>query len=95
MDLIKITDVHRTYDAWSGDLGTYLQVGDSVDTELQSHFLEVLYPAYFDRSLIQMGEAADHYGADGQPRFLTIQQKCDGRWIYTGPRKLRERVDMV
>ena len=91
MDVVKRTGVLKRYADWKGSLDTFLQVGDAVDEAFQSYFLEVLFPAHFDSSLIQMGEPYDH-DAEGKPRFDSIQRYNDTVWIYTGHRCRRDRV---
>lgn len=76
------------------NLTKYLQIGDRVDHGLEIYFLEVLLPAHFDSTLIQMGEPHDHT-PEGYPRFLTIQKHWTGAWVYTGIRRARERVSLV
>lgn len=91
MATIKLTANHKTFENWKGSLTEYLEVGDSVCDELQAHILEVLPPACYDATLIQMGEAHDHLGPNGRPRFLTIQKR-KGAWIYIGIHTLRTWV---
>ena len=91
METIRLTGHHKTYNDWHGDISLYLKVGDSACDELQTHFLEVMPPARWDRDLIQLGEAADHRGVSGRARFETLQKHA-GKWIYTGARTPGEHV---
>ena len=80
----------KRYSAWqesNKSLTDYLEIGDTVDEAFASYFLEIVFPAYFTSNVIQMGEPADHL--NGYPRYLTIAKK-NGKWIYMGPRKLRD-----
>lgn len=77
----------KTRANWRGDLGSYLAIGDTVDWEMYTHFLEVVYPAHMSSSLLQMGEPASH--VDGKPTFLTLKRISEGRadievWEYRG-----------
>jgi hypothetical protein len=51
-------------------------------------------PLTHQHDLMQMGEAADHNGPGGRPRFLTVQKHGDV-WIYTGDRVKGERVEFA
>lgn len=89
METIRLTGHHKTYNDWHGDISLYLKVGDSVCDELQTHFLEVMPPARWDRDLIQLGEASRC--VSGRARFETLQKHA-GKWIYTGARTRGEHV---
>jgi hypothetical protein len=98
MSELKRTGVHRTYDGWNGSLGEYLSPGDTVDELIVRHFIDVLPPAVMSSRLLQMGEAADDRGPNGQPRFLTLQRpgpEAMTAWVYTGPRPIREYVTIT
>lgn len=74
--------MHKTYENWDRNLIDYLQVGDTVDRELYSHFLNIMPPKRMYSNFIQMGGA---YGesAEGKPTYFTIE-KVDGEWTYRG-----------
>lgn len=46
----------KTAANWKGSLYQYLQVGDIVDEDIYSHFVNVLPPATLNQTLVQMGE---------------------------------------
>ena len=97
MKQVKRTGRATTMDAWNGsglDLSNYLQVGDFCDEGLYGFFLEVLPPAHYNNTIVQIGEASDHGGPDGRARYSTIQ-RAGLLWVYTGQRCLRERVEIV
>lgn len=91
MEKVVKTGVLKTKSGWNVDLYEYLQIGDAVDKKLYSTFLELLFPAYFDDTLVQMGEPLDHKGGNGRARYMTIQ-KDGASWIFTGLRIARERA---
>lgn len=64
-----------------GSLSEYLKQGDTVDEGLEEYFLEIMYPAYLDMNIIQMGEAADV--KQGRAVFHTLKRKS-GAWVYEG-----------
>lgn len=88
---IKLTG--RTVDAAKWGTPEEIKPGDAVEESLYWQWLEVLPPATHARELMQMGEAADHHGPAGRPRFLTLQKHA-GTWIYTGVRPRGEIVDI-
>lgn len=67
----------------------FLQVGDEVDESITDYFIEVLPPATWTNTIIQMGEPYNH-NSEGFPQYLTLE-KSDGVWRYAGikpkPRK--------
>ena len=71
-------------------LTDFLQVGDLIDFGIYQHCLEILPPACNSDSVLQMGEAYDHRGANGQARFITLERASNGNygesftWKYTG-----------
>ncbi|ACA42355.1 hypothetical protein [Lysinibacillus sphaericus] len=71
----------KTAANWKWSLHQYLQVGDIVDDEIYSHFVNVLPPATFKQSLVQMGEPYCH--VEGQPTYPTLQ-KTEHGWKYMG-----------
>jgi hypothetical protein len=71
----------KTHAEWKGNLHDYLQIGDEVDEDFQDYFLEVLPPATWTASLIQMGEAYSHVG--GRATYATLARR-DGKWLYVG-----------
>lgn len=64
------------------DLHTFLNVGDAVDDKLYWYFLEVLPPACWDSTCVQIGEPYSHDNMN-RPMFATLE-KQNGHWIYTG-----------
>lgn len=88
---VTLTGAFKTHADWTQDLEKYLQIGDSVDEEMEMYFLEVLWPAYFDSTLIQIGEPCDHGGPGDRARYSTIQKHA-GVWIYTGRQAKAVRV---
>lgn len=75
--------MHKTYEQWEGDLGRYLEIGDTVDHGLYWHFVEILPPAFMSNRLIQLGEAVGH--VNGRPTFLTLRRAIDAEvWTYCG-----------
>jgi hypothetical protein len=75
--------------------GTFEEIkpGDTVDESLYWQWLEAVPPATNRRELMQMGEPTDHQGANGAPRYLTLQKHGE-QWIYTGTRSRGEMVDI-
>ena len=71
----------KTYANWTGDLYEYLKVGDIVDNEIYSHFVNVMPPVAFNSGYVQMGEAYSH--VDNKPTYETLA-KIDGNWTYCG-----------
>jgi len=63
------------------DLGKYLQIGDAVSEDMATYFLEVLPPACWRETLIQIGEPHDH--VNGRATFATIYKR-GGKWIFAG-----------
>jgi len=63
------------------DLNHFLQVGDIVDEEMYSYFLEVLPPACMSGRCVQIGEP--HSEDAGGLLFATLE-KQNGQWVYTG-----------
>jgi hypothetical protein len=63
------------------DLGKYLQIGDAVAEDMATYFLEVLPPATWRETLIQIGEPYSH--VRGRATFATIYKK-GGLWIWAG-----------
>lgn len=52
-----------------------------VDQEMVDYFLEVLPPAYWSSSIVQMGEPYDH--AEEGATYATLQRTPEG-WAYAG-----------
>jgi len=80
-ETIKLTNRLRTEAGWhaqAGDLGVYLQPGDTVDETMEWYFLEVLPPETWTSDLIQIGEPYSH---DAQGRALhrtgSLMQEAD------------------
>lgn len=71
----------KTYADWKGNLYDYLQIGDIVDEEMVEYFIDVLPPACFNSSCIQMGEPYSHI--DGNATYATLK-KVDGEWVFAG-----------
>jgi hypothetical protein len=71
----------KTYANWDCDLDDYLQIGDVVDEEIYDHFLNVLPPAYWSSTLLQMGEPFSH-GPEGAT-YCTLH-KTEHGWEYAG-----------
>ena len=71
------------------DLSTYLQVGDEVDEELMYYFLNVLPPATWTATCIQIGEP--YSDNENGPTFSTLE-KIDGKWTYQGHKNRPKRV---
>jgi len=65
----------------NGSISEFLQVGDLVDGEIVDYFLNVLPPATWTASLIQMGEAMDY--VNGKTTYLTLRKGSEG-WEYAG-----------
>jgi hypothetical protein len=74
------------WDASRLDLSRYLEIGDEVDEELADYFLGVLPPAFYNNSIIQIGEPYDH--VNGRPTYSTIARivgvTSAGPWKYAG-----------
>jgi len=97
MEQIPRTGRSKTMVGWNEsnlNLSEYLQAGDFCDEKLYSYFLEVLYPAHFDSTLVQIGEAHDHKGPEGRARYTTMQ-RAGLLWVYTGQRCVKERVEIL
>lgn len=73
--------VIKTYANWKGDLHEYLQVGDLVDEEIVEHFINVMPPACYRSTCIQMGAAYTHI--DNKPVYATLS-KTEKGWTYAG-----------
>lgn len=71
----------KRYEDWKGDLHDFLKIGDLVDEGITDHFLNVLPPATWTGSLIQMGEPYSHVG--GKATFATLKKTPEG-WVYAG-----------
>lgn len=72
----------KTYENWKkGSLSEYLQIGDEVDEEMMEHFLNVLPPATWRSTLIQIGEPYSH--VMGKATYSTLRRES-GRWYYAG-----------
>lgn len=71
----------KRYTDWKGSLKDFLQIGDEVDEDIVSYFLNVLPPVSWSSTLIQMGEPYSHVG--GRPTFATLKRD-GGRWFYVG-----------
>lgn len=67
----------KTFEAWKGDLDTYLQVGDLVDDEMVNHFLGAVPPATNTESIIQLGEEVR-----GETYYTLLKTK--DVWKYAG-----------
>ena len=79
---IQRTHNLKTYDGCKDSFEDYLSPGDTVDDAMMWYFIEVLPPASMG-SVVQIGEAYDHRGENGQPRYDTLQ-KVGSEWVYTG-----------
>jgi hypothetical protein len=78
------TGIIKTMEGWHEsrlDLGKYLQVGDVVSEDMANYFIEVLPPATFRETMIQIGEPNDHIR--GRATFATIYKKS-GDWVWAG-----------
>jgi len=85
----------KRYSDWWGSnqtLSAFLSLGDAVDEAFRDYFLGVLPPVFWSSTLVQMGEPYDHCGANGAPRFATLQ-KAGQHWYYTGVRQRGAHVD--
>ena len=71
----------KTYENWNCSLNEYLQIGDIVDEEMADYFIEVLPPATFTNSIIQIGEAYSH--VNGRATYSTLKNTNEG-WTYCG-----------
>lgn len=71
----------KTFNNWKGSLTDYLQVGDIVDGEIVDHCFNVMPPACFTSTIIQMGEP-DHH-VNGRATYVTLH-KTDHGWMYVG-----------
>ncbi|MGO4697702.1 hypothetical protein AB4Z50_25785 [Paenibacillus sp. 2TAB26] len=71
----------KKYEDWKGNMDDFLKIGDEVDEEFYDYFLNVLPPASWTSSLVQIGEPHSHVG--GRATYATIA-KVDGKWIYRG-----------
>jgi len=71
----------KTYENWNCSLNEYLQIGDIVDEEMADYFIEVLPPATFTNSIIQIGEAYSH--VNGRATYSTLKNTSEG-WTYCG-----------
>ncbi|WP_246096432.1 hypothetical protein [Paenibacillus sinopodophylli] len=71
----------KKFEDWQGDLHHFLKIGDEVDEAFQEYFLNVLPPASWTASLIQIGEPYSHVG--GRATYATIA-KCEGKWLFKG-----------
>lgn len=76
----------RRYSDWQSQhlpcsFGDFVAVGDAVDQAMVDYFRDVVPPAYFTPSMLQVGEAYAH--VDGKPTFTTFVKR-DGAWRYCG-----------
>lgn len=71
----------KRYADWEGNLDDFLQIGDLVDEEMAEHFINVLPPACWTDSIIQVGEPHNH--VDGRATYATLKRTVDG-WAYAG-----------
>lgn len=75
----------KTYEGWGKSnmgLCEYLQVGDTVNQEMYSHFINVMPPRTFRENLVQIGGAYS-ISKEGKSTYTTIE-KINGKWIYKG-----------
>lgn len=73
---------YRPKSKWEGSLKDYLNVGDTVDTEMYEYFLDVVTPETDKETLVQIGEPWSET-KDGQFTFETLE-KINGVWVYKG-----------
>jgi hypothetical protein len=74
----------KTHKGWGESrlsLERYLQVGDLVDEEMHDYFLNVLPPAYWSSSILQVGEPVDH--KERGAVYDTLKRTASG-WMYCG-----------
>ncbi|MNI74158.1 hypothetical protein D3C73_1302250 [compost metagenome] len=74
----------KTLEGWEAakkPLDEYLQVGDVVDEEIWSHFINVLPPLTLTDRLVQISEPTDW--VDGRNTYPTLERTDQG-WVYRG-----------
>jgi hypothetical protein len=79
-----MSDVIKTRSEWRASglcLSQYLHVGDSVDAAIKDYFLTELHPAFWNGTILQMGEP--YSSVQGFPTFATLK-KVANEWVYTG-----------
>jgi hypothetical protein len=77
----------RRYGDWQAQhlpcsFGDYVAVGETVDDAMVDYFRDVVPPAWFTSSMLQVGEAYAH--VDGKPTFTTFTKLSEGAWRYCG-----------
>jgi hypothetical protein len=75
----------KTMVQWDGSgkgLTEFLEIGDTVDSDLLDYVIGVLPPATMNGKVVQMGEPYNHDN-HGRGMYLTVEKKA-GKWTYTG-----------
>lgn len=76
----------KTYKEWSDakvSFTEFAEVGDEVDEEIIDYFIGCLPPVFYSSTIVQCGEPYDHFGKNGQARYMTFK-KIDDKWFYVG-----------
>lgn len=74
----------KTLEGWHAsqqELTPYLQSGDSVAADFADWALNLLPPAYWSSTVVQIGEPHSHVG--GRPTFATFYRE-GGNWFFAG-----------
>jgi hypothetical protein len=89
-DKVKNSESIRTLEGWRQSLYEsfcdYADIGDEVNKDIITEFMNVLPPRSLSAAYLQMGEAYSHeFNELGnlRPTYMTFQKK-DGRWYYIG-----------